>query len=86
MIRGLCNKKDFKDVTRSLKAMTIYSITLLFYMLTFDYDISAILFEKDASHRLNFTKFVISRSILVEIETSLALFPKNNFGSHLDFF
>ena len=66
--------------------MSIYSVTWLFLIFTFDFDISAILFGKDASNRLNFIKFVISRSILVEIETSLALFPKNNFGGHLDFY
>ena len=46
----------------------------------------AILTKNDAFNRLNVIKLVISRSILVEIDISLALFKKNFFCGHFDFF
>ena len=55
---------------------------LVFSILTF----FATLTENDTSNRLNIIIFVISRSISVEKDTSLALFKKTNFGGHFDFF
>ena len=59
---------------------------LTFFILTFYFVISAILFGNDASNWLNISKLVISMSILVEIDTPLALFQKNIFGGPFDFF
>ena len=54
---------------------------MFFSILTF----FATLTGNDASNRLNIIIFVISRSISVEIDTSLALFKKK-IGGHFDFF
>ena len=53
----------------------------IFSQLTFFFifDIFVFLTGNDASNRLNIIIFVISRSLLVEIDTSLALFQKFYF-------
>ena len=70
--------------TRSLKAMSIYSVNwhVFFSILTF----FATLTGNDAPNRLNIIIFVISRSISVEIDTSLALFQKFYFWRPFWFF
>ena len=68
--------------TRILNKITQGDLNI-FSHFTFYLDISAIFF---VSNWLNIIKFVISRSILVEIDTSLALFPNHYFGVHLVFF
>ena len=50
------------------------------------FDISAILTGNDASNRLNISKFVISRSISIKIDTSFALFQIFVIGRHFGFF
>jgi len=60
----------------------------IFSHLTFKKKITffATLIGNDASNRLNISTFVGSRLISVEIGTSLALFKKNIFSGHFDFF
>ena len=52
----------------------------------FNFDIFDTLTGNDTSNRLKMIIFVISRSISVEIDTSLALFKNIFFGGHFDFF
>ena len=66
--------KKFLNREKRLMAISIYSVIWHFY-----FDIFALLTKNDAFTRLNIIIFVFSRSILVEIDTSLALFQKNFF-------
>ena len=62
-------------IFRTQDDVNIFNHLTCFSMSTF----FATLTGNDASNRLNIIKFVISRSISVEIDTSLALFQKNIF-------
>ena len=80
------SKMDAKiKKTRSLKAMSIYSVIWLFSFWHFILS-SAILFGNDACNWLNISKLVISMSILVEIDTLLTLFQKIFLVALLIFF
>ena len=67
--------------TRPLMVMSIYSVIWHFFsILTFFYTLTG----NGTSNRLNIIIFMISRSISVEIDTSLALFQKYFFGGHFE--
>ena len=66
----------YECLTRSLKAMSIYSVIWHFFQFRHFF---ATLTGNDASNWLNIIKFVISRSISVEIDTSLAYYLKFYF-------
>ena len=78
-------KSNTKKQDRSRRCQYIQSFDL-FKILILCFDISAILFGKDAPNRLNISIFVISMSISAKIDTLLALFQKLDFGGHYDFF
>ena len=71
------NKIAQGDVNIFIKSIDMFFSILIFF---------ATLTGSDASNRLNIIIYAISRSILVEIDTSLALFQKNIFGGHFEFF